>query len=317
MGFTPRTTKPEANNKYYIRKANGGYSYAIKGSPTDKDCDVLSNCVGYAVGRFNEIGGWGSCKYLSPVNAENFIQYKGSLEVGQTAKLGACMVWQKGATLNGSDGAGHVAIVEKIISDTEIVTSESAWGGKAFYTTTRKKGDGNWGYGGKFLGFIYNPAECCKETPKPTPEPTEEKIAYKLVVDVNGYNSSADAKARKNAKTTLKKGTYYMFHAYPNGYNGMYNITTNPQVAGSWINPEDNVVKATTPKTYKVGDVVDFVGAKHYASANTNIGLSCKSGKATITRIYQLGKSKHPYHLVKVKGKGSTVYGWVNASDIK
>ena len=66
----------------------------------------------YAYGRFNEIGGYGYCKYLRPVNAENFIQYKGtSLKTGQAPKLGACMVWQKGATLNGSDGAGHVAIV--------------------------------------------------------------------------------------------------------------------------------------------------------------------------------------------------------------
>ena len=118
-----RTTKPEAGNKYYIRKANGGYSNAILGNPTDKDCNVLANCVGYAYGRFNEIGGYGCCKYLAPVNAENFIQYKGSCEVGQTPKVGAVMVWQKGASLSGSDGAGHVAIVEKVISSTEVWSS--------------------------------------------------------------------------------------------------------------------------------------------------------------------------------------------------
>ena len=67
MAFKMRTSKPEAGNKYYITKANGGYSDAIKGSPTDKDCDVLSNCVGYAYGRFNEIGGYGYCKYLKPL----------------------------------------------------------------------------------------------------------------------------------------------------------------------------------------------------------------------------------------------------------
>jgi hypothetical protein len=141
---------------------NGGYSNAIKGSPTDPDCDVLANCVGYAYGRFNEIGNYGCCKYLAPVNAENFIQYKGSCEVGQTPRLGACMVWQKGATLSGSDGAGHVAIVEKVVSDTEVYTSESGYGcSRPFWNQTRKKGsDGNWGAGAgyKFLGFIYNPA---------------------------------------------------------------------------------------------------------------------------------------------------------------
>lgn len=172
MAFKMRTGKPEAGNKYYITKANGGYSDAIKGSPTDKDCDVLSNCVGYAYGRFNEIGGYGYCKYLHPVNAENFIQYKGTaLKTGQTPKLGACMVWQKGATLNGSDGAGHVAIVEKVVSDTEVYTSESGWGSSTpFWNKTRTKGNGNWGQGAayKFLGFIYNPA-VSDENPASTP----------------------------------------------------------------------------------------------------------------------------------------------------
>lgn len=162
MAFSPRLTRPTSGNKYYIRKANGGYSNAVKGNPTDSQCDVLSNCVGYAYGRFNEIGGYGYCKCLAPVNAENFIQYKGSCEVGQTPKVGACMVWQKGSTLKGSDGAGHVAIVEKVISDTEVVTSESGWkSSKPFWTQTRKKGsNGRWGAGSAytFLGFIYNPA---------------------------------------------------------------------------------------------------------------------------------------------------------------
>ena len=158
--FVPRLTRPEAGNKYYITKGNGGYSNAVKGQPTDSLCDVLSNCVGYAYGRFNEIGGYGKCKYLSPTNAENFIQHCGGLTVGQTPKLGACMVWRKGNSLSGSDGAGHVAIVEKIISDTQIVTSESGWNSSPFWTKTRNKGDGNWGAGTgyTFLGFIYNPA---------------------------------------------------------------------------------------------------------------------------------------------------------------
>lgn len=81
------------------------------------------------------------------------------------------MVWQKGATLNGSDGAGHVAIVEKVVSDTEVYTSESGWGSSTpFWNKTRTKGNGNWGQGAayKFLGFIYNPA-VSDENPASTP----------------------------------------------------------------------------------------------------------------------------------------------------
>lgn len=160
MDFVMRTSKPSAGNKYYIRKENGGYSDAIEGSPKDAECDVLANCVGYAYGRFNEIGNYGSCKYLAPVNAENFMQFKGSCKTGQTPRVGACMVWQKGATLSGSDGAGHVAIVEKVINPTAVYTSESGYKSRAFWNQNREKGSGNWGMGDnyKFLGFIYNPA---------------------------------------------------------------------------------------------------------------------------------------------------------------
>jgi len=157
--FIPRTERPEKGNKYYIRKANGGYSNAILGSPTDPACNVLCNCVGYAVGRFSEIAGDTSMHYLKPVNAEQFIQYMDkSLVVGQTPKLGACMVWQKGATLKSDDGCGHVAIVEQLNPDGSIITSESEYNGRAWLLKVRKN-DGYWGQKGyKFLGFIYNPA---------------------------------------------------------------------------------------------------------------------------------------------------------------
>ena len=156
MAFTMRTTKPGAGNKYYIRKAQGGYSNAIYGKPTDSECNVLSNCVGFAYGRFNEIGGYGYCKYLAPVNAENFIQYRGSCEVGMVPKVGACMVWEgKG------DLAGHVAIVEKVYDNNHVYTSESGYGSKnPFWNSHRYNNNGRWGCNSnyKFLGFIYNPA---------------------------------------------------------------------------------------------------------------------------------------------------------------
>lgn len=157
--FTPRLVRPEAGNPYYNTRSNGGYSDAIVGSPADSGCNVLANCVGYAYGRFNEIAGAGRCKYLRPTNAENFIANRGALTYGQEPKLGGCMVWQKGATLSGSDGAGHVAIVEKINADGSVTTSESGWGGPVFTTKIRAKGSGNWGAPNSYtyLGCIYQP----------------------------------------------------------------------------------------------------------------------------------------------------------------
>ena len=68
-------------------------------------------------------------------------------------------------------------------------------------------------------------------------------------------------------------------------------------------------------QTLTVGTEVNFTGTKHYTSAyKTATGKNCKAGKANITAI-AAGKA-HPYHLVAVSGKGSTVYGWVEAADV-
>ena len=162
-----RTSCP-SGNKYYIRQANGGWNGAVKGSPTRAGANVLSNCVGYANGRFAEIQGLGYIKYQFVCNAENFIEKARlyGLKVSSTPKQGGIMVWQKGATLNGSDGAGHVAIVERVDSANKIYTSESAYGGSAFYNATRTNSNGRWGMasGYTFRGCIENPA--IKETKK-------------------------------------------------------------------------------------------------------------------------------------------------------
>lgn len=246
MSFVPRLTRPEAGNKYYITRSAGGWSDAVKGSPTDKACNVLHNCVGYAVGRFNEIGGYGCCKYLRPVNAENFMQYKGSLETGMEPRLGACMVWQRGATLKGADGAGHVAIVEKILGPTEIVTSESGYGAsKPFWTQNRIKGNGNWGQGGayKFLGFIYNPAVTDEPTTPAAPAavkpvtPAQKKAqgaaqsfdkalagTYEVTPEA-GLHIRSGAGSGKTSLAVLPKGTKvcnYGYYSQSEGVKWLY-----------------------------------------------------------------------------------------------
>lgn len=66
---------------------------------------------------------------------------------------------------------------------------------------------------------------------------------------------------------------------------------------------------------FKVGDIVSFTGKVHYKGSNSLIGSSCKSGLAKVSAISKT--SKHPYHLIKVVGGTSNVYGWVNISDVK
>lgn len=66
--------------------------------------------------------------------------------------------------------------------------------------------------------------------------------------------------------------------------------------------------------TFSVGDTVNFTGSKRYTSSNALNGKSCKPGSAKVTAAAKSGK--HLYHLVAVAGKGSNVYGWVDAADI-
>src|SRR5574344_1577816 len=158
--FSARMSKPSAGNKFYNTISNGGYSQCVVGKPTDV-CNVLANCVGYACGRFNEI--IGEMKYAKlNCNAENFIEraIRLGLSVSNVPVLGGIMVWQKGSTLGSSDGAGHVAIVERIDSANQIYTSESGYGGSAFWNSIRKKTNGRWGLGSgySFRGCIVNPA---------------------------------------------------------------------------------------------------------------------------------------------------------------
>lgn len=195
-----RTTKPESGNKFYNTVSKGGYSHCIVGYPTDKSCNVLSNCVGYACGRFNEIIGTMKYPYLN-CNAENFIerakQY--GLEISDKPTLGGIMVWQKGATLSGNDGAGHVAIVEKIIDNNTIYTSESGYGSSAFWNSTRSNTSGRWGIGSgyKFRGCIINPS--IKDN-----IPSEPKPDILLMVKKTIRGDYGNGKARKQ-----KLGKYY------------------------------------------------------------------------------------------------------------
>lgn len=188
LEFSIRNAKPGKGNKNFITTGAGGWNTCIKGYPQDKDCNVLANCVGYASGRFNEIineiRDTARCTFDNlNCNAENFIERakaKG-LEIGTEPRVGAIGVAQKGATLSGSDGAGHVWIVERVNVDKSTYTSESGYGSKAFWNQTRTNKNGRWGLASsyKFRGFIYLPEDVQKvidgdaETPivEPIPEP--------------------------------------------------------------------------------------------------------------------------------------------------
>lgn len=169
--FRPRLTAPVPGNPYYNRKASGGYSPCIKGKPSIEGLDVLCNCVGYGVGRFNEIAGAGNCSLLASKNAEDMLEVaiKQGLKITTDPYLGGCLVWSKGKIADGSDGAGHIAICEDyqiVKGKIQIITSESGWGSYSFKTVQRM--GRNWSQGSRYeyRGCIINPYVFC-EFPRP------------------------------------------------------------------------------------------------------------------------------------------------------
>lgn len=81
-----------------------------------------------------------------------------------------------------------------------------------------------------------------------------------------------------------------------------YNNITNPSII--YVGQ-----KIRIPWKPQIGEIVTYHGTVHYVNAYADSGYPCTGGKAKITSIHQLGKSKHPYHLV---GINCSVHGWVD-----
>lgn len=200
-----RTECPSKGNKYYNNRPHGGYSDAVNGYPMIKGLTVLDNCVGYANGRFSEIindpdlkGVEKKMPYQLVCNAENFIEAakKQGLKISPTPIEGGIMVWQKGKTLSGGDGAGHVAVVERVYEDGTILTSESGYASWTFKTVRRDNGNCRWGQNSnyKFRGCIINPSVT---NPKVVPVPP---------LTIDGIGGACTARAMQRFFGTVQDG---------------------------------------------------------------------------------------------------------------
>ena len=155
----PQLTIPQSGDPYYNRISTGGYNPCAYGNPQRRvtGLNVLPNCVGYAVGRFNSIGDYGYCKWLAARgDACDFIKIAKAqnLEVTDEPTIGGVMVWS-----GGKGGYGHVAVVELIQGDT-IHTSESEYYGKPFVVYKRSGKD--WRDGCYWMGSSYHYLGCIK-----------------------------------------------------------------------------------------------------------------------------------------------------------
>lgn len=153
MSYTPRTSAPGSGDPYWTKTTYGGYNQQILGSPSAWSGSVLANCTGYVHGRWMELGGATSEYNLSNGNANTYWGHADGYERGQEPRLGAVLCL-------GGGSYGHVAIVEEIFDNGDIMVSESNYGRAVFEYVRRYKSTGykrSGGTVGGFQGFIYHP----------------------------------------------------------------------------------------------------------------------------------------------------------------
>lgn len=182
MAYVPRLNDNgiRGNYKWYSRNPfyQSGYG--------------LPNCTCYAWGRFWEIGdpsNTGANRPHLPTGNGNqwYGQVVGYQKNSYTPKLGSVVCF-------GGASPGHVAIVEEIRDNgNTIVTSNSDWQGRFFYTETlQRRSDGKFRHPHRsklYLsqGFIYNPFAEDSPTPTPTPTSTQEKDGFPWGVALNKW----------------------------------------------------------------------------------------------------------------------------------
>ena len=137
-------------------------------------------------------------------------------------------------------------------------------------------------------GWI-NPSDNIKASAPSSADTITTAETYKVVTAINKYTNAADAAKRTNAVSSkLTPGTYYIYKKSDN----MLNLSTKSNVAGSWINPSENVAKTCD---IKVGDVViiksgvgtPIYGGSAYGTAVpvTVIAKICTARSYKVTKI--------------------------------
>lgn len=215
--FVPRLSAPSYDDPYWISSSAGGLNGCVKIDGNS----VLPNCVGYAWGRFYEVIG----RYptgLCMGNAKTWYDNTTGFQKSATEpKLGAVCVWGT----NDGTAFGHVAVVEQILENGDIVTSESAYGGDRFLskTITRESGYVYW-HTRPFLGFIYPDVDFDQ--------------TYSNFSDIQAStNNSEPAYTTSNDNPTVEGVTtsseYVPVYSSPDGATANYNPTTVSSTATS------------------------------------------------------------------------------------
>lgn len=289
--FIPRKTAPSTTDKYWIHTSKGGLNDCILISGNS----CIPNCVGYAYGRFYEI--IGTKPKLSRANAENWYGYADGYKRSKTPALGAVICWAKGQVGVASDGAGHVAIVEEIKSNGDIITSNSGYNSTRFWLQTFTKASGYAMNGYTFQGFILPPdAEVfVSESVKVTPLKGTLKVILRN--DVLNVRSSPEI-ISGNIVTTYSYGKTATVTGITED-NKWYQLSD-----GNFISSSIQYVQFT-----KTDETVSFT--VRVKAGSTEIKKEASSSSTTVGKISQNGV----YTIVEEKngyGKLKSGAGWIS-----
>lgn len=261
--YTARKTAPTKNDKHYYSNENIFYACGY-GMP---------NCTAYAWGRLFELTGK---KYMSlNGNAEDWFNSAagGGLKTGQTPRLGAIACYGAGKIGDASDGAGHVAVVEEIKPNGDIVTSNSAWRSTEFYLKEVTKESGYmYASDRPLLGFIYCDVEYESTVNSSTSSATSEKI----------YTVKKGDSLWGIAQKELGNGTRYTDIKKWNGLNSnmiypgqKLKLYENKSASGT--QNSTNVTESTTA-VVKTGAKISLNNTKCYSSETVKDPYGTKSG---------------------------------------
>lgn len=127
----------------------------------------------------------------------------------------------------------QICVDEGIVANVDNIKKHQDWSGK--WCPSKILNEGRWIAFRTSVIAEYNRLVGKGASSNPAPAPTLTK-KYDVKVTVNGYSNAVDAKNKKNSKTKVTAGNYYVYKES----NGMINVSSKNGVAGSWINPDEN-----------------------------------------------------------------------------
>ena len=151
--FVPRLEPPSYTDPNWIMQSAGGKNPCIRGWNAVGN-SVLSNCTGYTIGRMLEL--YGNDAYSLPWQYNAGEYFPNLNENGVWKRSSKPTLGSIGCYLSTVGSWGHVLVVEQVNADGSIVTSESAWQGKRWYSQTLRPPFYTWNNSFKLQGFIYN-----------------------------------------------------------------------------------------------------------------------------------------------------------------